>query len=75
MPYFQGMPLKDITEDEVEEWRRKAKKEIPSPDGYDKASFMLKRLMRAAVCEGLKNDNPCKYSTPNSKPKKRTSDR
>lgn len=70
MPYFQGMPLKDITEDEVEEWRRKAKKEIPSPDGYDKASFMLKRLMRAAVCEGLKNDNPCKYSTPNSKPKK-----
>ena len=70
MPYFHGMPLKDITEDEVEEWRRKAKKEIPSPDGYDKASFMLKRLMRAAVCEGLKNDNPCKYSTPNSKPKK-----
>lgn len=71
MPYFRTMPLNEITENEVARWRRKAKKEIPSPDGYEKASFMLKRLMNAAVKEGLKVENPCKYSLTRSKPKKR----
>ncbi|WP_281775331.1 tyrosine-type recombinase/integrase [Bifidobacterium ruminantium] len=70
MPYFRTMPLNEITENEVARWRRKAKKEIPSPDGYEKASFMLKRLMNAAVKEGLKVENPCKYSLTRSKPKK-----
>lgn len=70
MPYFRAMTLNEITEKEVTRWRRKAKKEIPSPDGYEKTSFMLKRLMTAAVKEGLKAENPCKYSVSRSKPKK-----
>ena len=70
MPYFRTMTLREITEDEVAKWRKTAKKEIPSPDGYEKASFMLKRLMNAAVKEGLKAENPCKYSNAKSKPRK-----
>lgn len=70
MPYFRTMTLNEITEEEVSKWRRTAKKEIPSPDGYEKASFMLKRLMQAAVREGLKAENPCKYTIPPYKPKK-----
>lgn len=70
MPHFRTMTLNEITEDEVAKWRRKAKKEIPSPDGYEKTSFMLKRLMNAAVKEGLKAENPCKYYIARSKPKK-----
>ena len=70
MPHFRTMTLNEITEKEVARWRRKAKKEIPSPDGYEKTSFMLKRLMAAAVKEGLKAENPCKYSVARSKPKK-----
>ena len=70
MPYFKDMPLNVITEEEVSKWRKEAKKKIPSPDGYDKASFMLKRLMDAAVREGLKEENPCKFTLPRPKPGK-----
>ncbi len=69
MPYFRTMTRNEITEEEVSKWRRTCEKDM-RPDGYEKASFMLKRLMQAAVREGLKAENPCKYTIPPYKPKK-----
>lgn len=75
LPWFGGTPMRDITEEFVNEWYAKACDEV-RPSALEHAVWLLKRVMRAATerqADGgppLLSSNPCNLVT-RKRPSKR----